>query len=486
MSIHQRFLLTIFVYAFIGTTHAAQISNTGGDFHYIPYFSVSKGQEELIKLSNTSDLSVIARVTFRRATDSLSILIFDVYLSPKDIWTGKISPTDDTYSNAKIVTKDNNCTLPHKKSWKVASDGAFSVAFDSSRFGSNVTLRSENVLSGFRSNLIKSIHEGYVTVTVMGVSDLNTNTEGTIVYFSQLVNGVPRDCEQIERDFYNKFIKTVSEFTSPQNVLEVTAILVDPSKGISVDIPVTAIANTFSRNGINLLTISSVDSPNESSATSYSPIIANDGNAYNLTFDSPARAFSSVLMKESIFGNFDNTLGNSSSWIVALPTKRRLMNLGTATQPFTDSIVYLSTKFGREEQNTASTPSSIALPYSINVLTFGNNPLASEVNVKTYPEFDKGWLQLGFINAAPVTATDFINNSPITLNGMPIIKFEYNENTNISNGGGSQASKQNAAEYDSDNGMLNVPLVHAFGKWFNAKFKNQGDYKFTLESATQK
>lgn len=439
--------------AFAGTAQAVNISNEGvGEYAYIPYFSVTKAQEEQIKLINTSNKTVAVKVTFRRGTDSLEIRDFNVIMSPRDVWVGKIAPTA---TGAKFVTSDTTCTVPHKDQWVNEGNGAYSVEFDTSRFGTNVSLASENVLTNFNSSLITNIKEGYVTVAVMGVSDISTDSVNSVPYLAKHVNGVPRNCGAIDWGFANAFASVKGQFSQAENVLSVSSTLVDVARGSATEIPVTNLANAFNDGqgaglGINNISLSSIDSPNASNVSPAESDVFTDRDAdlYYAKFDAPARALSTVFMNESIFGSFDTTSGAQSSWVVNFPTKKWLMDLKPAVQPFADSVVQISQVATDEEEAVtissnktnfspfvAPVVPALTLPYELNVITFGKlNPLVSTLNTDAGVSYAKGWMQLGFPKAVAVTGTvggSPANTTTATYVGMPVIGFEYNENTGI-------------------------------------------------------
>lgn len=437
--------------AFAGTAQAVNISNEGvGEFAFVPYFSVTRDQEEQIKLINTSNLTVAVKVTFRRGTDSLEVRDFNVIMSPRDVWTGKIVPS--SVGGAKFVTSDTTCTVPHKNNgWTNEGSGKYSVAFDSARFGTAVTLPSENVITGFRSNLISNIKEGYVTFAVMGVSNIPTTSVNTVPYLAKHVNGVPRDCGSIDWGFANAFSSVKGQFSQAENVLSVSAMLTDVKRGSSIDVPVTNFANAFNDGqgaglGFNNINLSSVDRPTGQDISPAASDVFSDRDAklYSGTFDAPARALSTAVMNESIFGGFDTTGTAQSSWVVNFPTKKWLMDLNPNVAPFKDSIVQISRVVNDDEEGEISTPGglsqfspfvapvvpTLALPYEVNVVTFsGKNPLSSTLNTDANQTFGKGWMQLGFPTAVAVTSTNATNK--VTHSGMPVIGFEYSEDNGI-------------------------------------------------------
>lgn len=432
------------------SAQAINIAENGvGDFAYIPYFSVTKAQNELIEIVNTSNKTVAAKIVFRRGTDSAEVRDFVIILSPKDVWNGVILPTFDAtgaVTNARIYTNDKSCTVPHKTSWTPEGTG-FSVAFDSAIFGSNVTSSdfiSTNVISGFNNSQIRNIKEGYVSVALEGISDIPVTTVNSVAYLSKHVNGTPRDCAAVEFGYANQPAQFAGQFLSVGNVLRVSSIMIDGASNLAMGVPVTTLANAF-------------DAPHIVESGRPNPIEPEMSRKVNVfesssatlatgTADVPERAVSAVLMNDSIYGTYDFTGGTKSSWVVTLPTKRALMALRPGSvAPFKDSVVPLdifSWDNEEAEQVTrtdvpfspffAVKPSTVALPYEVNVVNFtinkaAQNPLASLLGTTVDQVYAQGWMQLGLTNASnPVTVGTSI------FKGIPAIGFEYFENGGFS------------------------------------------------------
>ena len=76
-----------------GGASAVEVSRDGvGDFLIAPAYFIGGGLTTELKLVNTSSTqSTVAKVVFRDKVTSAEILDFLVYLSPSDVWTGKVS-----------------------------------------------------------------------------------------------------------------------------------------------------------------------------------------------------------------------------------------------------------------------------------------------------------------------------------------------------------------------------------------------------------
>jgi hypothetical protein len=87
--------------------------NTDGIGHFlmVPYFSTNNGNATLLSVVNTDTVRGKAvKVRFRSAANSDDIFDFQVYMSPGDVWTAKVSRAAD--GRSQMETPDKSCTLP--------------------------------------------------------------------------------------------------------------------------------------------------------------------------------------------------------------------------------------------------------------------------------------------------------------------------------------------------------------------------------------
>ena len=62
-----------------------------GDLALVPYYTVRGQWVTGIHIVNTSDHTQVVKVRFRRATDSMDALDFNVVMSPRDVYAGFLS-----------------------------------------------------------------------------------------------------------------------------------------------------------------------------------------------------------------------------------------------------------------------------------------------------------------------------------------------------------------------------------------------------------
>lgn len=87
---------------------AATVNANGmGDTLLYPLYTVEAGNNTVLHLTNTENEYKAVKVRFRRAVDSLDVLDFNLYLSPKDQWTGVLGKGED--GNPILVSGDTSC-----------------------------------------------------------------------------------------------------------------------------------------------------------------------------------------------------------------------------------------------------------------------------------------------------------------------------------------------------------------------------------------
>jgi hypothetical protein len=195
-----------------------------GDAAFVPYYTVEGSWVTGVHVINTSDMTQVIKVRFRRAEDSLDVLDFNLILSPYDEWTGTIKG-DDT--EMRMETEDNSCTAPELLPTNDGTGKTYAPVF------------------GPR---IDGAQEGYVEVIGMG----SAFDDETISKYASHDGGVPRDCDVVRANFYVDSIVDYNEtmvtpdfqsllddtddeysyFYNTDNVLKVSYFIRDNDSGI--------------------------------------------------------------------------------------------------------------------------------------------------------------------------------------------------------------------------------------------------------------
>ncbi len=141
--------------------HAAITVNTSGtgDILLVPYFSAQSENATLLNITNTDTINGKAvKVRFRGAANSDDVFDFQVFLSPKDVWTANVSKGADGI--ARLTTSDASCTKP-------AASVLNATPFVTSRL--NSTLTGDALANGTR--------EGYIEI--IGMADVPPTNQAT-------------------------------------------------------------------------------------------------------------------------------------------------------------------------------------------------------------------------------------------------------------------------------------------------------------------
>jgi hypothetical protein len=167
---------------YAGITQAALSDNGLGDMAIVPYYTVQGDFVSGLHITNTSNATQVVKLRWRRGSDSMDALDFNLVMSPYDVWTGFI---DDSSGNIVVRTDDNTCTAP------IRSGGDFPMP----------GLYAEGAEEGY----IEVIGMGqvadsvFVAATVLTPSYYTNPMNGSALHDS---DGVPADCAGAESNFF--------------------------------------------------------------------------------------------------------------------------------------------------------------------------------------------------------------------------------------------------------------------------------------------
>jgi hypothetical protein len=181
-----------------GVTHAQTYAGNSalGDAAIVPYYTVQGDFVTGVHIINTSSLTQIVKLRYRRALDSMDALDFNVILSPFDEWTGSIKAEGELI---RVKTDDTSCTAP------ILTDGTAPMG-DIFRDGAE---------------------EGYIEIIGMGSQSLTASGNNYMAIASKHLGdgpakGIPLDCQAAESNFFRQATETA--LPAP-----------DPAKGININ-----------------------------------------------------------------------------------------------------------------------------------------------------------------------------------------------------------------------------------------------------------
>src|SRR5882757_1736640 len=93
------------VAGFAGLANAVDLNPDGlGQVLIYPYYTVNGGQDTLFSVVNTDPVNGKAvKVRFLEGYNSREVLDFNLYLSPNDVWTARVSQTADAPAGGAAV-----------------------------------------------------------------------------------------------------------------------------------------------------------------------------------------------------------------------------------------------------------------------------------------------------------------------------------------------------------------------------------------------
>ncbi len=254
-------------------SQAVVMSDDGtGEVLIYPFYTVQgpagAPRASLFTITNTTNKYKAVKVRFHEAHNSRDALDFNLYLSPKDVWTGVVSRDNDV---AVLTTTDKSCTIPS------------SIMTGNTAFSKLAYTQTKNNDGGNQSGL--RTNEGYLEVIEMGVIDdgavINpslTPTTGTpaeiaagIDTFGEAIKhtdglpggamgagGVPVGCIALQASWAaggtwdvtatadsTDFNNSHNDIDEPTGGLTGTALIVQPSTGTVAGYDATALKHFF-------------------------------------------------------------------------------------------------------------------------------------------------------------------------------------------------------------------------------------------------
>lgn len=412
--------------------HAVNKHESEGQVLLMPYYTVRDGQNTLLSIINTSNTTKAIKVRFMEAMNSREVLDFNMYMSPFDVWTAAIKPTE---KGAMLVTNDLTCTTP-----MIPKNG---VEFRPYAYDGRLP---QYPLDGGPTDLDRT-REGHIEVIEMGIADTYDlgfwDRDLSGLPDSTHIDGVPEDCQT----FFDNWKEGVwtdlnTGALPPTGGLFGSAAIIDVALGTEVDVPVT-ILDKFSAKPLHYSPGTIFPNLGEANPP-VSIVVTNNSNIVIDSWDNGIDAVSATLMTSTLVNEYtvNPSLEAETAWVVSFPTKwlhtsvtnaPKVHYLRPFTRPFIDGKscdpigIYM---FDREEQLVGnSDPSFSPLPepekdllcYETNVLNYNKSDLFRSTNVamEISTPFKNGWNTIGFDGVAHK-----MQNPRHTYYGLPAIGFK--------------------------------------------------------------
>jgi hypothetical protein len=423
-------LAGIGAFGMAGTANAVHVNADGlGQVLIYPYYTVQNqgplgiaavnSFNSLLSVVNSTASGKAVKVRFLEGKNSQEVLDFNLYLSPRDVWTAAIIPFGD---GAGIFTADKSCTTP-----AVSTDAANPVPFVNFQYAGD---------SG--GDGLDRTKEGYVEIIEMG------NVTGTTLTAITHVAGVP-PCTA----------SALADATAQGNTVLGDGGLFGGMTLVNVlsgeDFTADAIAlEAFRTVAPAIWAAPGVTTPDLTFALPPQTEVFNGTSATTYAFSTGIDAVSAALMHNTLMNEYvlDTATKSGTDWVVTFPTKKFYVNSVSAAAPFQRPFVngtscddIAVTTWDREERSVTITTgfspprpaSPLSLCYEANVVTFkGGAVLGSansfDITAANLPVgAEHGWALFDFtktLGGSVVAQHTLESISPqATFNGLPAIGF---------------------------------------------------------------
>lgn len=191
---------------FSSSAQAVNLTEDGlGDAAIFQYYTAKETANgkwrTFIRVINTSEDSVAAKVRFREAANSREVLDFTVFLSPKDEWVAWVDPNADGLGNPGIRTDDESCLYPEVGSTDQTGEGFFNLNADT-RYAlfKDRTFTTPYADGTAPATTEDRLHEGYAEVIGTASWLPGSQMSQDIEHNS---SGIPTNCARVNREFEN-------------------------------------------------------------------------------------------------------------------------------------------------------------------------------------------------------------------------------------------------------------------------------------------
>lgn len=424
-------LLSLAVVSALGSAGIAQAVHVNpdglGQVLIYPFYTVEGGGDTYVSVTNTTTVGKAVKVRFLEAMNSEEVLDFNLYLSPKDVWTGVVTADPDG-DGAILRTTDNSCTVPD-----IPDDG---VAFRTFEF------------DGDSVDGVDRTREGYVEMIEMG-EVIDDPVLGWITHDS---TGVPADCASVRAQWNTGGIwlgNPTFNLGAPGGGLYGFGVLINVDEG--TDGTYDGIALDDFNPFINHTNPGSTTPSLASAVPAIADII--DGNRIiEAEFLAGIDAVSALFMHDTVVNDYvlAPEIAAGTDWVLNFPTKQFYVNQVPALPPFTVSWdpttsracePFGITYYDREEQAEIGELDFSPLPpaqlsslcWEANVVTFNESDVLMSQRVRTNLDviFDNGWAEFNFTGPG----RQLVDLDGTVFNGLPVVGFGLQKYVNGDVGG---------------------------------------------------
>ena len=421
--------------ALIQFANAANLNPDGtGQALIYPYYTVNNDLNTLLSVVNTHDEVKAIKVRFLEGDGGATVLDFNLYLAPFDVWTAATAVTSE--GDAVLTTTDSSC--------------APFLSNPEDFFYNDFTLPVTPISKDIE-------REGHFEIIEMGVV-----TDPVLALAATHVNGTPVNCAALGTAWLpggQWSIEPTDGIGAATGGLFGHALIVDVAEGTAVSYRADTIDNFYAQ-GDFLHTDPGALEPSMASAHPRSLII-DSGKAIESTWTTGQDAISALFMRDQIINEYvlGSGINAKTEWVVTFPTKSFYVTDTEPRAPFNSVLpathyhnpsngaceTLILTYYDREHQTidtTGSLPGLIPGQYKTcwnsNVVQMYNprigqppeavSPILGSTNVEginTNP-YEAGLAVLEFTEAQPLTDA----NNLYTYQGYPVTGFAVQTYTN--------------------------------------------------------
>jgi hypothetical protein len=412
--------------AFASPAHGVTLNPRGlGQVLIYPYYTVNKGQDTLITVSNASDFGSLLKVIVNEGLNGREVLDFNLVLAPRDAWTGRISQLADD-GGAALFTADTSCTYPPYET----SDYAFRK---SSYAGGSVFPADGGPTDVSRTR------EGFIQIIEMGTVAPGSPLDATSRHGSQGSPGVPACDVSVIGNNAGAYL--VEGQGSP-GALSGSAAIVNVAEGTFFAYAADALAGFSSYSLFNVFIdfLQHANSPeSQFPGGAIAHMDAGDRH-FSLDFPQSIDAVSAAFMADTVANDYliAAGLGANTDWVLTFPTKpfytdSYYVAYPQGQPPFVErfhapgvsNVLANVAQYDQEEGH--GTTSTLTLPWVVNVMTFQSGDdvsgvLGSTLTVPVAPFADAGTMSLDLAQGGDEEHTITAPDGRV-LHGLPATGF---------------------------------------------------------------
>lgn len=344
------------------SAHAVNINPDGlGEVLLYSLYTTEAGNVTEINITNTSNYAKAVKVRFVEGQNSQDVLDFNLYLSPRDQWSGLVTTTADG-KGARLITADTSCTAPQIPAGGVDfrdleytnstyngvtvdnRDGG-SQALERTRVGHLEVIEmgtlADSLLDG---NLATAVTHDHSKSGAAGTTPANCGA--IISAFTNGTHGWSTEAERNTIKYDQDMQKNMTVRTDARNSLYGHATVMNIADSTRMSYDAVAVANFLvgddeaentqlfnpklvrGNYSIHVKTGDTEPGLNSSKAASARTADFSDGSS--VTFAQPVQAITALLAKESISNDYviDTGRASQTDWVVTFPTKRFHVDAG--------------------------------------------------------------------------------------------------------------------------------------------------------------